>query len=68
MDDEVARPGSGPVAFASFTFDARSPGSVVIVPEITFGRHEDGCFVTTVDGASYGHLLHPSGTGEGTVD
>ena len=68
VDDEVGGPGSGPVAFASFTFDPRSPGSVVIVPEITFGAREDGSFVTTVDGASYGHLLHPSGTGEGTVD
>lgn len=66
--DEVAGPGSGPVAFSSFTFDPRSPGSVVIVPEVLFGTTKDGSFVTTIDDAPYGHLLHPSGTGERMAD
>jgi menaquinone-specific isochorismate synthase len=68
IDDEVAKPGSGPVAFSSFTFDPRSPGSVIIVPEILFGKTEDRWFVTTLDDVPYGHLLHPSGTGGATVD
>ncbi len=48
IDDQIEAPGSGPVAFASFTFDSRSPGSVLIVPEIAIGRTGGDWFVTTV--------------------
>lgn len=57
IDDEVQEPGTGPVAFASFTFDGRSPGSVLIVPEITIGRSGDRWYVTTVGEADPGPFL-----------
>ncbi len=47
IDDGVRRPGTGPVAFASFTFDERSAGSVLVVPEVIVGRSGPGWFVTT---------------------
>lgn len=48
VDDEVARPGCGPVGFAALPFDPRRAGTV-IVPEIVVGRAEDGTrWVTTV--------------------
>jgi menaquinone-specific isochorismate synthase len=36
--DEVGVPGTGPVAFASFTFTDDSPGSVLVVPRVLVGR------------------------------
>ena len=39
--NEVAGPGTGPVAFAAFPFDRTAPGEL-IVPEITVGRGVDG--------------------------
>ena len=38
--DEVDVPGSGPVAFGSFTFDENDPDSVLVVPEIVYGVSE----------------------------
>ena len=38
VTDEIAVPGSGPVAFGSFTFDPASDGSVLIVPAVIVGR------------------------------
>lgn len=35
--DEVGVPGTGPVAFGSFTFDPASDGSVLIVPQVIVG-------------------------------
>jgi menaquinone-specific isochorismate synthase len=47
--DEVGLPGTGPVAFGSFAFDARSPrGGVLIVPEVVVGLRDGVCWVTTV--------------------
>lgn len=46
--DEVARPGSGPVAFGSFTFDPAVRGSVLVVPRVVLGRHGGRSWVTTV--------------------
>jgi menaquinone-specific isochorismate synthase len=40
IEDEVGVPGSGPVAFASFTFDAHSGGSVLVVPRVVLGRRD----------------------------
>ncbi len=42
VDDQVRVRGSGPVAFGSFTFDASSEGSVLIVPRILIGRDGHG--------------------------
>jgi menaquinone-specific isochorismate synthase len=38
VDDQVRVRGSGPVAFGTFTFDASSDGSVLIVPRFVLGR------------------------------
>lgn len=52
-DDQVGRPGSGPVAFGSFTFDPASEGSVLVVPRTIIGRDRAGhAWLTTVAGGS----------------
>jgi menaquinone-specific isochorismate synthase len=68
VDDDVRLPGTGPLGFASFTFDARSPGSVLVVPEITIGRVGGTWFATTVGDADASPVFHPSGTGDQPVD
>ncbi len=48
-DDQVRRPGTGPVAFGSFTFDPASDGSVLIVPRTVLGRDPSGrAWLTTI--------------------
>jgi menaquinone-specific isochorismate synthase len=49
--DEVGVPGSGPVAFGSFTFDPASDGSVLIVPQTVIGRRSGVAWLTTFSGA-----------------
>ncbi|MDF1477964.1 isochorismate synthase [Leifsonia sp. H3M29-4] len=50
--DGVNLPGSGLVAFGSFTFAPDSEASsVLIVPRVIVGRRDGTCFVTRVDGA-----------------
>lgn len=46
IDDEVAKPGSGPLAFASFTFDPETPGSRVVVPAASIMRSGDETWIT----------------------
>lgn len=41
VDDDVRRPGTGPVAFASLPFAPDAPATFV-VPEVLVGRHADG--------------------------
>ena len=49
VDDRVRVRGSGPVAFGTFTFDASSDGSVLIVPRTVLGRDGRGrAWLTTV--------------------
>jgi menaquinone-specific isochorismate synthase len=49
IDDRVRVRGSGPVAFGTFTFDASSDGSVLIVPRTVLGRDGRGrAWLTTV--------------------
>jgi menaquinone-specific isochorismate synthase len=49
IDDRVRGRGSGPVAFGTFTFDASSDGSVMIVPRTVLGRDGRGqAWLTTV--------------------
>jgi len=51
VDDQVRVRGSGPVAFGTFTFDASSEGSVLIVPRVLLGRDGHGlAWLTTVTG------------------
>ncbi|MFC4868347.1 isochorismate synthase [Streptomonospora arabica] len=47
VDDGVRVPGSGPVAFGGFTFDARSGGSALIVPRVVVGRRGGRSWITT---------------------
>ncbi len=42
IDDQVRVRGSGPIAFGSFTFDASSDGSALIVPRTVLGRDGHG--------------------------
>lgn len=58
IDDRVGVPGSGPIAFASFTFDDRSAGSVLVVPEVVLGCSSGTWFITSVGDADPGsHLV-----------
>jgi menaquinone-specific isochorismate synthase len=52
VTDEVAVPGSGPVAFGSFTFDPASDGSVLIVPAVVVGRRAGTAWRTTITDGS----------------
>jgi menaquinone-specific isochorismate synthase len=58
VDDRVRLRGSGPVAFGTFTFDASSDGSVLIVPRVVLGRDGHGrAWLTTV--TERGEAAHP---------
>jgi menaquinone-specific isochorismate synthase len=46
--DQVAVPGTGPVAFGSFTFDPASDGSVLIVPRVILGRRSGSAWRTVI--------------------
>ena len=48
VTDELAVPGSGPVAFGSFTFDPASDGSVLVVPRTVVGRRGGLAWLTTI--------------------
>ena len=51
----------GPVAFASFTFDERSAGSVLIVAAVTVLRRNDRWYLISVDDATLESFLsHPA--------
>ena len=51
VDDQVRLRGSGPIAFGTFTFDASSEGSVLIIPRTVLGRDGRGrAWLTTVTG------------------
>ena len=46
--DDVAVPGTGPVAFGSFTFDPTSDGSVLVIPRVLLGRANGAGWLTTI--------------------
>lgn len=48
VEDLVAVPGSGPVAFASFTFDHGPGESVIVVPRVVVGRRDGASWITRV--------------------
>lgn len=47
VDDEVQRPGTGPVAFGALPFRP-DPQTHLLVPEIAWGADADGAWVTTI--------------------
>jgi menaquinone-specific isochorismate synthase len=50
ITDDVGLPGTGPVAFGSFTFDPASGGSVLIVPATIVARRGGVSWLTTITG------------------
>lgn len=46
--DDVELPGTGAVAFASFTFADESPGSVLVVPRVVVGRRGTQAWMTEI--------------------
>jgi len=48
IDDTVAVPGTGAVAFGSFAFDPERDMSVVIVPKVVLGRRGGQSWITTI--------------------
>ena len=66
VDNRVRVRGSGPVAFGTFTFDASSDGSVLIVPRTVLGRDGRGrAWLTTVTGRR-GDRTPPAAPARGT--
>jgi len=51
--DDVGMPGTGPVAFASFTFSAASEGSTLVVPRVVAGRRDGCAWVTEFTGGPW---------------
>jgi menaquinone-specific isochorismate synthase len=51
VTDGAGVPGSGPVAFGSFTFDPASDGSVLVVPAMVLGRTRGRSWLTTIGAA-----------------
>ena len=60
IEDQVAMPGSGPVAFGSFTFDSTCDGSVLVVPSAVFGRRSGQAWLTTIGDPADSCLLYTS--------
>jgi len=62
VNDAVRTPGSGPVAFGTFTFDADAPGSTLVVPQAILARKDGQAWLTTVGDAPldrFTPLRHP---------
>jgi menaquinone-specific isochorismate synthase len=49
VTDEVQMPGTGPVAFGSFTFDPDLGDSVLVVPRMLVGRRDGTTWLTRID-------------------
>jgi menaquinone-specific isochorismate synthase len=50
VDDTVSMPGTGPVAFGSFSFDDETGSSVVVVPQVIVGRRAGQAWITVIGG------------------
>ncbi|MBF8189838.1 isochorismate synthase [Nonomuraea sp. K274] len=62
VGDAVRTPGSGPVAFGSFTFDEDAAGSVLVVPRAVLARRDGRAWLTTIGDApleSFSPLREP---------
>jgi menaquinone-specific isochorismate synthase len=59
VTDQVGMPGSGPVAFGSFTFDPASDGSVLVIPRMLLARRGGRSWLTTITGGA-GPSLAPA--------
>jgi menaquinone-specific isochorismate synthase len=63
IDDRVGVPGSGPVAFGSFTFDPASDGSVLVLPATVLGRRNGQAWLTTIGSVQPAHADQAEATG-----
>lgn len=68
VDDRVSEVGTGPVGFASFTFDPQASGSVVAVPAVVVGRRAGRSWVTTIGDTRFPLPATGSAPGDGTPD
>ncbi|MFI6600970.1 isochorismate synthase MenF [Nonomuraea sp. NPDC050536] len=53
VNDHVRTPGSGPVAFGTFTFDEDATGSVLVVPQTILARRNGQAWITTIGDAPF---------------
>lgn len=61
VDDTVSMPGTGPVAFASFSFDDEAGTSIVLLPRVLVGRRAGQAWITTIgESAESGSGLPPA--------
>ncbi|MEU6409306.1 isochorismate synthase [Microbispora sp. NPDC046933] len=63
IEDEVGVPGSGPVAFGSFTFDGDAQGSVLIVPRVVLARRDGRAWLTTIGDNAFDLVTPPTEPG-----
>ncbi len=63
IDDKVEMPGSGPVAFGSFTFDADAKGSTLVVPRVLLARRGGQAWLTTIGDDGLDLVTPPVGPG-----
>ena len=70
VEDAVAQPGTGLVAFGSFTFDDRSHGSTFVIPSVVIGRRDGQSWITavTVGGTPAAPELAPTSLTETSGD
>ncbi len=61
IEDDLRVPGSGPVAFGSFTFDRDRPGSVLVIPQVVLAKRDGHAWLTTIGEA---HLSTASAPAE----
>ncbi len=59
VDDEVGLPGTGPIAFTSFTFADDAPGSVLVVPRVVVGRRDGVAWITEFSHGDGVHAVRP---------
>lgn len=58
IEDPLDIPGSGPIAFGSFTFDPDTPGSRLVIPDWTLGSSDQGTWLT-INSTSHVNDLAP---------
>jgi menaquinone-specific isochorismate synthase len=66
IEDDVRRPGTGPVAFLSFTFDPDTHGSRIVIPSFVMGRAGDDAWATITAPAGAQPVPHEAQTDTST--
>lgn len=59
VSDSVRVPGTGAVAFGSFTFDPGDESSVLVLPRVVIGRRDGHAWMTTIGGGENLTPLRP---------